>query len=169
MNSNLEILPASLEDKPLIQRMMEFYLYDFSAFDHSDLDEHGHFGYPHLDLYWTESGRHPFLVRVDSRLAGFVLVNQHTLLPNSEWSIAEFFIMRKYRHHGIGKQAAHFIFDQFRGRWEVAQIAANPEARQFWKKVIGDYTGGKFEDIVFDDKQWKGTVQVFENTLRTKS
>lgn len=85
MTSNLEILHASLEDKPLIQRMLELYLYDFSVFDQSDLNEHGHFGYPYLDLYWTEQGRHPFIVRVDGKLAGFVPVNRHTLLPNSEF------------------------------------------------------------------------------------
>jgi predicted acetyltransferase len=74
--------------------------------------------------------------------------------------------MRKYRRHGIGKQAAYFIFDQFRGKWEVAQIAANPDARLFWRKVIGEYTGGKFEEVVLDDEQWKGTAQAFENITK---
>ncbi len=129
------------------------------------VDAQGRFGYPYLDLYWTEQGRHPFLLRMDGKLAGFALVNKHTILPTSEWSIAEFFIMRKYRRRGLGKQVAHFIFDQFRGRWEVSQIAADPGVRQFWKKVIGEYTGGRFEEVVFDDEREKGTVQVFENGL----
>lgn len=163
---NLQILPASIADKPALERLMELYCYDFSAFDGADVDAQGRFGYPYLDLYWTEEGRHPFLLRVDGKLAGFVLVNKHTLLPNSEWSVAEFFVMRKYRRHGIGKQAAHFIFDQFRGRWEVAQIASNPEARQFWRRVIGEYTEGKFEEMAFDEEKWKGTVQVFENKYK---
>jgi predicted acetyltransferase len=160
---NVEILPASITDKPALERLMELYCYDFSAFDGADVDAHGRFGYPFLDLYWSEQGRHPFLLRVDGNLAGFVLVNKHTLLPDSEWSIAEFFVMRKYRRHGLGQRAAHFVFDQFRGRWEVAQIASNLEAQLFWRKVIGEYTGGKFEEFVFDDEQWKGSAQVFEN------
>jgi len=161
----VEILAASLEDKPLIQRMMELYLYDFSAFDHSDLDAHGCFGYPYLDHYWVEEGRHPFLVRVDGKLAGFVLVNQQTRLPGNEWSVAEFFILRKYRRRGIGKRVAQFIFDQFRGKWEVAEIDSNSDARSFWKAAIGEYTGGTYEEVVLEDERWKGPVQFFDNTI----
>lgn len=163
---NLEILPASIEDKPLLQRMMELYQYDFSEFEGTDLDAHGSYGYNYLDHYWTEEGRHPFLLRVDGKLAGFALVNRHAILPNSEWSMAEFFIMRKYRRQGIGKRVARHIFDQFRGRWEVAQIASNPKAHQFWRKVIEEYAGGKFEEVVLDDERWKGTVQAFDNEVR---
>jgi hypothetical protein len=72
----IEILPASINDKSLIQKMMELYQYDFSEFTETDLDEHGYFGYSHLDNYWVETNRYPFLVRVDGQLAGFALVNQ---------------------------------------------------------------------------------------------
>jgi predicted acetyltransferase len=119
LSMKIEVSPASIDDKPLIQRMMQFYLYDFSEFGKSDLDSHACFGYSYLDHYWEEKGRHPFIVRVDGKLAGFVLVNKHTYLPGNEWSIAEFFIMRKYRQKGVGKAVAFYIFEQFRGKWEV--------------------------------------------------
>ncbi len=135
---NLEIVAESVEDKPLIQRMIELYQYDFSALENRDLDAHGYFGYSYLDHYWVEQGHYPFIVRVNGKLAGFVLVNQHTCLPGNEWSVAEFFILRRYRRQGIGKQVAGYIFDQFRGKWEVREIEANQDARHFWQGVIGE-------------------------------
>jgi predicted acetyltransferase len=84
---NIDVARASVEEKPLIQRMLELYEYDFSEYEGTDLDSHGCFGYPNLDLYWLEPTRHPFIVRVDGRLAGFVLVNQRTYLESSEWGI----------------------------------------------------------------------------------
>ncbi len=57
-----------------------------------------------------------------ANLLGFVLVNQHTYLPGSQYSVAEFFIKRKYRKLGIGRQVAVRIFDLLRGRWEIYSI-----------------------------------------------
>lgn len=159
----IEITPASLDDKPLLQRMMEFYQYDFSEYEDSDLDSHGTYGYPWLDHYWGEEGRYPFLILVDKKLAGFVLVNQFNYLPNSEWSIAEFLVMRKYRRKGVGKAAAFFVFDTFRGVWEVHQIENNVPAQRFWRKIVSEYTGGKFVETFLEDASARGPIQQFEN------
>lgn len=161
---SVDVLPASLEDKPLIQRMMELYQYDFSEYEGTDLDEHGCFGYPYLDDYWVEQGRHPLIVRVDGKLAGFVLVNQDTHVAGNGHSIAEFFILRKYRQQGVGKSVAFHVFDLFPGRWEVKQTEANTDAQRFWRGVIREYTAGQFEEIVLDTESWKGLVQHFDNT-----
>ena len=160
---DVEISPAAIDDKPLLQRMLELYLYDFTEFDGADLDQHGCFGYPYLDHYWTDLGRYPFVVRVQGRLAGFVLVFQHTYLPGNDWSVAEFFILRKYRRQGVGKQAAFYVFDQFRGKWEIQEMAANVPAQRFWRRIIGAYTAGRFEETTLDTAQWQGPVQYFDN------
>ena len=165
---SVEILPASPEDKLLIQRMMELYQYDFSEFEGTNLDQHGCFGYSYLDHYWVEEGRHPFIVCVDGKLAGFVLVNQHTHIPGNENSIAEFFILRKYRQRGIGKGVAFHIFDLFPGKWEVRQTESNTVAQQFWRNVVGEYTAGQFAEIVLNTESWKGPVQYFDNTRKAQ-
>ena len=125
----IEVSPALVDDKSLIQRMMELYQHDLSEFENNDLDSHACFGYRFLDHYWKEKGRHPFIVRVDDKLAGFVLVNRNTHLPGNEWAIAEFFVMRKYRRRGIGKAVAFYLFDQFREKWEVRETEANVPAQ----------------------------------------
>lgn len=160
----IEVTQAALDDKSILRQMMELYSYDFSEYEDTDLDEHGCFGYPWLDHYWTEKGRYPFLVRVDGKLAGFVLVNQYTYLSDSEWAIAEFFIMQKYRAQGIGRYVAFFIFDRFRGKWEVHEIENNISAQIFWRKVISEYTGGQYNEIRWNDGESKGPIQFFQNS-----
>ncbi|MEH2380733.1 MAG: GNAT family N-acetyltransferase [Nostoc sp.] len=160
----MEVLSASIDDKPLIQQMMELYQYDFSEFENKHLNEHGYFGYPYLDYYWVESDRYPFIVRVGGKLAGFVLVNQYTYIPGSQYSIAEFFILRRYRQQGIGKNVAFQIFDRFCGKWEIHQLTTNVVARKFWRRVIGEYTAGKFTETVMEIDDWRGTVHCFDNT-----
>jgi predicted acetyltransferase len=159
---NIEIQPASLEDKTILRNLMELYAYDFSDFDQCDVDADGLFGYNRLDHYWTEPGRYPFLVRVEGKLAGLVLVRT---LDESKTdpvrSIAEFFILRKYRHHGIGKEVAHRIFDMFPGQWSVAQVENNQPAQAFWRKVISEYTQGNFQETWFNNEEWKGPIQTF--------
>ena len=49
---NIEVHQASLEDKTILRNLMELYAYDFSEFDHCDVDAHGLFGYNRLDHYW---------------------------------------------------------------------------------------------------------------------
>jgi len=160
----IEVIQATLEDKPILQRMMEFYQYDFSEYDDSDLDSHGTFGYAWLDHYWREQGRYSFIVHVDGKLAGFVLVNQFTYLSDSEWSIAEFFIMRKYRREGIGRTTAFFIFDKFRGVWEIHQLENNQPSQHFWRKVISEYTHGQYSETLLNNESSRGPIQQFDNT-----
>ena len=166
----VEVLSAVLADKRVIQQMMQLYQYDFSEFESADLDEDGCFmNYPYLDYYWIEGDRYPFLVRVNGKLAGFVLVNQHTSLPGSQYSVAEFFILRKYRKRGIGRQVAFHIFDLFCGYWEIHQIPTNIAAQKFWQSVVGAYTNGHYTETVMKNKDWTHTIQCFNNVEKLRS
>ncbi|UVI33035.1 GNAT family N-acetyltransferase [Paenibacillus spongiae] len=155
----MDIYRAQPKDKILIQRMLELYTHDFTEFLDIDLDENGLYGYPYLDLYWIEPGRHPFLIQVSGKLAGFVLVRTISSDEDPIHTIAEFFIVRKYRRQGIGKQAALKIFHLFPGRWRVDQVERNFPAQTFWRSVISSFTDGKFIDKVEDTK----TVQEFKS------
>ncbi len=163
---NIEIQPVSYDDKIVLQRLMELYLYDFSEYDGAEINAHGVFGYPYLDNYWTEAGRYPFFIRVDGKLAGFVLVSRHAFLPGNEQSISEFFVMRKYRRMGVGGWAACAIFDRFPGKWEVQEEHGNPPSHHFWRRVIDRYTHGEYHETFLDDARWKGPVQWFDNSQK---
>lgn len=156
----IEIEKITIDKKPVLRNLLELYAYDFSEFDHADVSEYGLYGYERLDHYWTEAGRHPFFIRVDQRLAGFVLVREFEPPDSSGvFSIAEFFVVKKYRGKGVGKATVFKIFAMFPGQWQVAELESNRPAQLFWRKVISEYTAGRFEEIT--EKDWEGPIQRF--------
>ncbi len=164
---NIELTKATLAEKPALANLLELYLHDFTEYDGADVGPEGRFGYDYLDAYWTEETRTPLLVRVDGKLAGFGLLKRGSTLLNDAdiMHVSEFFIMRKYRRRGVGSETARRMFDLFPGRWEVSEMAANLPAQAFWRKVIGAYTNGRFEERQWDNARWRGPVQWFDNSL----
>ena len=161
-----QVREATADEKPILRQLLELYEYDFSEFERTDVGPHGFYGYRYLDHYWTEPDRHPYLIRVDGNLAGFVLVNRHTVSGEDRWSVAEFFVMRKYRGRGVGALTAASVFDLHPGAWEVMQVASHPGSTAFWRRVIGRYTGGKYEERHGDAVSGIGPIQLFDNSAR---
>jgi predicted acetyltransferase len=145
LQPNIEIIPASLEQKAILANLLELYMYDFWEFVDLEIGPDGRFGYSDLDIYWTEPARHPLLIYVDTRLAGLALIDG---LPRGSpdvtvWDVAEFFILRRYRRTGIGTQVAHQVWKCFLGRWQVRVIVSNEPAYRFWHHAIKSFVGQK--------------------------
>ena len=123
----IEVVPAAPEQEPILANLLELYAHDFSEFTAVALGADGRFGYPRLPLYWTEPDRHPLLVRVEGKWAGFVLVKRGSEVSGDEnvWDVAEFFIARGYRRRGIGMKVVHQVWRRFPGQWEVRVMEAN--------------------------------------------
>ena len=163
----IDLIPIELSQKSILRQMMEFYCYDFSEMLGLELNEHGWYGYKYLDLYWLEEDRHPFFVKVDDNYAGFVFINKHFKIladPNGH-TIAEFFILRKYRQQGIGREVARQMFEQFSGKWEVSVVMKNVAALSFWEKVIQTYASGNIETHVFDPEKNPRKVYIFKSNV----
>ena len=139
----IEVIPASREQAPILANLLELYAHDFSEFYGVELGPDGRFGYKNLPLYWSEPGRHPFLVRIDGKLAGFVLVKRGSDVTGNEdvWDMAEFFVLRAYRRRGVGTQIAREIWTRFPGAWEIRVLQANVSALNFWARAIAAFTG----------------------------
>lgn len=148
----LEIIPAPAELKPVLANLVELYAHDFSEFYAIELGEDGRFGYESLPLYWEEPDRHPFLVKVDGKLAGFVFVKKGSgIFGNTAvWDMAEFFIVRRYRKRGVGTNVAHEIWRKFPGRWEVRVRHANSAAREFWERAISRFIGEVTQSVLVE-------------------
>ena len=142
---------------------MQLYSYDWSELGPLDVGDDGRFADYALDGYWLEDWRHPFLLRVDGKLAGFALILGRSRLTGMAgvFDMAEFFVMRRYRRKGVGLAAATGAFDRFQGPWEIRQRPENVAATAFWRRVIGEYTGGKYEEVYWKDPAWTGPVQRF--------
>ncbi|MFD2630419.1 GNAT family N-acetyltransferase [Oceanobacillus kapialis] len=77
--------------------------------------------------------------------------------------ISDFFIMRKFRRQGIGKQVAHRLFEKHKGVWEVKQTNENTPAYAFWKKVISEVAKESFyQEEILEGDLWDGAVLVFQ-------
>lgn len=141
----IAVTQAALDEKPVLERLLQLYHYDFTEFVPFKLGPDGTYAYRYLDAYWEpEPGeeRHPLLVRVDGELAGFAMVR----FVNETYVMAEFFVMRPFRRGGVGWRVAMEVFRRFPGKWIVHQVPANLPAQAFWRRVIGEYTGGAFEE-----------------------
>ena len=144
MNITLHLM--SVDEKALLVRLMELYSYEFSVYSNDDISEYGYYGYNHIDDYWNEDGRYPYLIRADGKIAGFALICPHCDYRNEKDArcFGEFFVMLKYRRMGIGKQVAMQLFDRHRGHWEVCYWKNNLPASLFWKEVVEEYTNGNY-------------------------
>ncbi len=152
---HFQLIKAAPQHKAVIQNLMQFYMYDFSEFIDIDVEEDGLFAaYKNLDEYWKKDNfMFPYLIQKDGRYVGFALVKFIETAERKCFSIAEFFVMKKYRRGGIGKAAAHQIFDLHKGNWEVFQKESNKPAQLFWNKIINAYTKGHFTDRFADGKR----------------
>lgn len=139
----LELIKASLNEKPILANLLELYAYDFTEFCDFDIGDNGFYGYEYLPLYWTEPTRFPYLIYVNQKIAGFVLVQKGSPISEDSnvWDIAEFFVMKRYKEQGIGTATALKVWEQFKGCWQVRVLLSNPIACKFWLQAIKKFTG----------------------------
>ncbi len=163
----LEVTAARSTEEHIIQNMMQLYVHDFSEHwagtDRGDLEDDGFFAEYPLEPYWQEPSRIPLLLRVEGRIAGFALVNAwaHSGLP-VDHSMAEFFVVRKHRRDGIGKRAAHIIFDRYPGQWEAAVARKNAGALAFWRNAVRSHPRAEqIEEIDRNTAEWNGPILRF--------
>jgi predicted acetyltransferase len=163
MSLEVQVVPIAEREQPVLRHLIDLYAHDFSEQMGLDVGEDGRFAFPDLAPYWRDPWRRPFFVRVDGKLAGFVLVHARSRLSGEDGvhDMAEFFIMRKYRRQGVGERVARQIFDRFPGAWEVRERPSNTGAIAFWRRVIDRYTRGQFREVTWDDQIWQGPVQFF--------
>ncbi len=155
---NLEIVKATLEQQPILANLLELYAYDFTGSQNFDIGDHGFYGYKYLPLYWTDPNRIPYLIYVEKKIAGFVLIQKGSPISTDQtvWDISEFFIMRKYKRQGIGTLVAFKVWQQFKGAWQVRVLIENKTAGVFWLQAIKKFTQGIFTatSIKIKEEHW---------------
>src|SRR5436189_5639791 len=114
---------ATREQRTALENLMQLYAYDWSELIALEVGDDGRFVPLPLEAYWQDDWRHPFVLRVDGQLAGFVLIEARSRLTGAAgvFDMAEFFVMRRYRSRGVGLAAARSAFDRFQGTWEIRQ------------------------------------------------
>ena len=138
MSFCVELIEAGPEHQRSLENLLELYIHDFSEFVSVDVREDGRFGYPDLPLYWSEPLRKPFLATIERKLAGFALVTRGPGLSDGSeaWDMAEFFVLRRYRHRGVGAELAQKIWRVLPGKWQIRVRSNNLPALNFWESAI---------------------------------
>jgi predicted acetyltransferase len=111
---SVRLVPVRPEQRGVLANLMQLYRHDLSEFRGYELTEEGTYRYEYLDRYLDEDGREALFIRVDGKLAGFVL---NRLRDDGAWQISELFVARPYRRHGVGRDATRLTFDLHPGRW----------------------------------------------------
>ncbi|RKN66067.1 GNAT family N-acetyltransferase [Paenibacillus ginsengarvi] len=143
-----------------LQKLLEFAAYDLSEFNRSKISENGSFIF-NLDCrQWFEHSAYElFFIRANEELAGFVVIKR--LAEEEVYYLNHFFILRRYRRTGIGKQAAIQAFNRYAGNWRVSEFDWNTPAQSFWRAVVKEYTNDTYREVRRKDN--KGPAQEFCN------
>ncbi|ASS74234.1 hypothetical protein CIG75_04040 [Tumebacillus algifaecis] len=163
-----ELEKVTVERQEALLNLAEFYIYHFSQYKDIDVNEQGRWDFrPVLEFVEAEAeGRYAYFVRVEGKLAGFVLVNKDVDEGVDVSMINEFFIMAKYRRQGLGQAVAIEVFNRFPGRWKVYELHNNEPAIAFWRRTIDVYTNNNYQETRVQSGDYDGYIQRF--TTETK-
>ncbi len=140
-------------EREWLTNVYPLYLHDLSEFDPSyyQLNARGQWEPDHLPSWLQDDRDHPLVLVASGQRVGCALVNEGPsphMIPGTDFRTSEFFILKRHRRAGVGRQAAFTLFDRFRGLWEIAELARNVPAISFWRRVIGEYSQGRYEETV---------------------
>jgi len=127
------------EQREAFLNLYNLYLYDLSSFTGEDIMADGKFDPTNTYLYVEREELHPFFIRQQDRIVGFVLVCSPPFVPAGiDYTIQELFLLKKYRGSNAAFEAVSLVLQHFRGKIQVAQLKNNERAVRFWKKFYQD-------------------------------
>ena len=145
----MTLKPLVTDNENVLINLMEKYEYEFSQYHHWDVHKSGLYGCYIEDEYKEKNERYAaFIIEVDSRLAGFVMIGEGISGDKkTDYQVNELFIMHKYRRLGIGKQVIFKILDTHKGTWQVNYHANNTASACFWERIADEYSKENYELI----------------------
>lgn len=160
---------SSESDRLWIESVYRDYLNDLAPLNTGIfpvLDEIGHREPDQIARWFGDPTAVPLVILKSSQPVGFAMVARAkpgtTRTPGVDYRMAEFFVARPHRRLGVGRTAVQLILDRFAGRWEIVEYLRNPAAVNFWRRVVGAYTRGKYQERVVNGE----VRQVFESGSR---
>src|SRR6185436_18185046 len=148
---------GTARDREWIESVYRDYLDDLSplntgVFSATSLGEIGYSESDQLNRWFGDSSVNPLVILRGSALPG---------RPAVDYRMAEFFVGRTWRRRGVGRLAVELILNRFAGRWEITEYLRNPVAVAFWRRVVANYTQGRYQERVTNGE----VRQVFESGL----
>ena len=157
---SLQFRLALAHDFLALQQMLELYQYELSDIWPQDADAEARYGY-NLDRHRAGGRFHAHVALSGVQYAGFALVGPAAVTRQDGYWMEQFFILKRYRRTGAGLALAQHVFSCHPGLWEIGQMPENHRAQAFWRRTIGQVTGGTYTEVQVTEGWWKGVVQQF--------
>ena len=176
---NIKLIKADSEHQLLIKNMFVFYRYDLLPFqtDESSINKYGVIdeqsckthteGVKDCDILWTDPAVLPYIIRLDDKPIGFIIVKSAEHYPHVpvDYGLLEFFILNKYRKRGVGTKSISLLLKELPGKWELAWLENNRVAEKFWKRTISCLTDSVQDFMQLKDKDSDGN-EIYTPGLR---
>jgi predicted acetyltransferase len=128
----IELTEAAQSDAALVASLLDDYLRELGNHREVPIGATDAASYRQLDAYWSEPGRHAFLIRCNHSVVGFAFIRDPISTGTAVHQVAEFYIAPQSRRRGLGRQAIRAIWARFPGQWELQVHCRNSAAIQFW-------------------------------------
>ena len=160
---------GNARDRQWIEGVYRDYLDDLSplntgVFSATSLGEIGYSESDQLARWFGDSSVNALVILRGAEPVGFAMVARGSATPGKpavDYRMAEFFVSRTFRRRGVGRLAVELILNRFAGRWEITEYLRNPHAVAFWRRVVANYTQGRFQERVLNGE----VRQVFESGI----
>ncbi|WP_441290210.1 GNAT family N-acetyltransferase [Sorangium sp. KYC3313] len=128
-------------DDVRLQRLLQLYLYEWSARVSVPIGPDALYTYPKL----APLDAH-LIVNVDAGVpVGFALTYRD---DRGAQHVEEMFVIAGARRSGVGRRAMHQLFAAHPGPWTLTVRHENPEGLGFWRR-----TTAEFESISVDERE----------------
>ncbi len=137
--ANFHIAVVDRSSDNILRNLFEHYLHDMAEWFEFDARRDGSYAYD-TDPIWS-AGVRVYFAYAGTIPIGFALVGSaEEWLGNLDaYDLKEFFVVRRYRRHGVGKVLAQHVWGSHRGDWLVRVYQGNAPALPFWRSTIASY------------------------------
>ena len=143
MDAEPLLLPLADEHRPVVERLWQLYSHDMSEVRETLPNAEGLYKEGRLPGYFGDPDRAGYLISYRETPVGLAFVQG---LAGETRMIAEFFVVRAVRRHGIGRKVATELLGRHPGRWEIPFQGGNRGAPEFWRQVASDVVGSDWRE-----------------------
>jgi predicted acetyltransferase len=141
----------------ILSNLFELYLHDMAEWFEFDTTREGNFAFPTQQEVW-DKGVDVYFLYSEEIPVGFGLVGSAVEFdagPNAK-DMDEFFVVRRYRRSGIGREFANDLWLRYPGHWLVRVFQKNQPAIPFWRSSISAFTKGRYDEQTTEvnDRPW---------------
>lgn len=138
---NFELRQIDKQNLNILKNLFQLYIHDISRELSWDCNQNGVFEAYSLSEWLDNQENFGYLVYVDDKLAGFVMIDKEFKVLTNEtenYNLSEIFILNNYKGKGLASSVVKAVFDMHKGNWECRPVPKSISALTFWEKVFAN-------------------------------